>query len=338
MSRITMMTSLMPALGGLMLLGGCATLESDGYWGSSYPVYPRRVYVDEYRYRNPDGLDVVYNPGPRLYSVVRSPGLYWHDGYYYRKHRGHWEQSRHHRGPWAYHRHEPPRVRIRHEPPSGRPVPIAVPDRRPDRHPVYRSPYREPDHRRRPDRDQERFVRRPPEQRPDPRPSPGPDRQIERMPVPQPLPRIVGPGGREPQQRPQGQPQPRPVGPARVPQTAPRGGLDPRPAPAPPVRASNRPPVPGGSAPNPRVHRAQEQGTNPPRSPGRRPDAVPNRGAVRQSGEFSRAVPGARQPTAREGQPGSGDQRAAPTPVRGGRQQPPGPQGNLPGATPRLRF
>jgi hypothetical protein len=298
MSRIATITRLVPVLGGLLLLGGCATLESGGYWVSSYPVYPRRVYLDEYRYRNPDGLIVVYDPGPRLYSVVRSPGLYWHDGYYYRKHRGHWEHSRHHRGPWAYHRHEPPRVRVRHEPPSGRPVPIAVPGRRPDRGPVYRAPYWEPDDRRWSDRDDGRFVRRPPEQRPDPGRSPGPDRpQFERMPVPQPLPRIVGPGGLEPQTLPQGRPQYRPGGSARVPQTAPRGGVNPQPAPDLPVRARNRLPVPGGSAPTLRLHRAQEQGTNTPRFPGRRPDAIPHQEAMSRSHELPRAVPDGREPT-----------------------------------------
>lgn len=338
MSRIAMMTSLVPVLGGLMLLGGCATLESDGYWASSYPVYPRRVYVDHYRYRNPDGLDVVYDPGPRLYSVVRSPGLYWHDGYYYRKHRGHWEQSRHHRGPWAYHRHEPPRVRMRHEPPSGRPMPIAVPDRRPDRRPVYRTPYREPDDRRRPDdrrwsdRDGGRFVRHPPEQRPDPGRSPGPDRrQIERRPVAQPIPRIVGPGRVEsphrPQGRPQVRPQPQPVGPAQVPRIAPRPEVSPQPSPALPVRARNRPPVPGGEAQVQRAHRAERQGTNPPRSLGRRPNATTVREDGRQPGGAPRAAPRGRQSAEGEGRPRAVEQPRAPLEVRDRSQAPPGRSG-----------
>lgn len=336
MARTAAMVGLVPVLGGLLLLGGCATLESDGYWGPSYPVYPRSVYVEDYRYRNPDGMLVVYDSGPRLYSVVSSPGLYWHDGYYYRKHRGQWERSHHHRGPWAYHRHEPPRVRGRHDRPPRGLVPIAVHDRRPDRGPVYRAPYREPDDRRRPDRDGERFVRRPPEQRQDPRRGPGPDRrQIERMPVPQPIPWIGGPVGVESEAR----PQPGPVGPARVPPVVRRGGLNPQPVPVVPFPARNRPPPPGGPAPTPRVHRAEENGRNPPRSLGRRPDGIPSREVGRPSGDVPSSAPRGGRSAERGDRPGSGDQRVAPTAaVRGGRQHPRGPQGNPPGADLRVRL
>lgn len=110
MRRTTGLAGLLLALGGL-LLGGCATVE-DGYWVSSYPVYSRYVEVNEYRYVNPHGLVVVYDPGVMRYSVVGYPGLYWHDGYYYRHHGTHWQRSSRHGGPWLVHRREPPRIKL----------------------------------------------------------------------------------------------------------------------------------------------------------------------------------------------------------------------------------
>ncbi len=316
MSRIAMMTRLVPVLGGLMLLGGCASLESDGYRDSSYPVYPRRVYVDNYRYRNPDGLFVVYDPGPRLYSVVDSRGLYWHDGHYYRRHRGHWEHSRYHRGPWAYHRHEPPRVRIGHEHPPGRPLPIAVPDRRHSRGPVYRTPYREPFGRPPPDWDGGRIGHRPPERARDPGRTVEPfQRPVERPaaprgfpPNPQTIPWIGGPdrvaspssagaalavqrisrrAGVTPPRGPQGvRP---PVGVDQVPgrtRLGPgqrdRAGSDQR---------TNRPPVPDGQLPSPRFNRSGEKGRAPPRILGRGPDAASHRELPQRSVGTQGAVP-----------------------------------------------
>jgi len=131
MTRIAAMMRLAPALAGLALLGGCATYGYGGYWSSGYPAYTGYVYGDRYRYRNPDGLIVAYDPGPSLYAVVSFSNLYWGDGYYYRRHGPHWERSRHHRGPWAIYRHGPPRVSVRHEPPRrGAPArPVAPPPR-----------------------------------------------------------------------------------------------------------------------------------------------------------------------------------------------------------------
>lgn len=179
MWRTMARVGLVPVLGAVMLLGGCTTLESDGYWVSDYPVYRRDVYLYEERYRNPDGLIVAYDSGPRLYSVVRYPGIYWHDGYYYRQHRGHWERSRYHRGPWRVHHHAPPRVVVRRDAPSDRPrrYPIVAPDRRP----VYDQPDRYPN-------------ARPPRPQPKPGPVLGPDRErVKGFPGPQNIPYIRGP-------------------------------------------------------------------------------------------------------------------------------------------------
>lgn len=136
-------------LGGVLLLGGCATLESED-WAPGYPVYSRRIHVYERPYRNPDGLWVVYDRGPALYSVVRAPGLYWRDGYYYRKHRGHWERSPHHRGPWAIYGRTPPAPVVRHRGMRPGPDPRFVRGRGPRGDPVVALPRWDPPARRRP--------------------------------------------------------------------------------------------------------------------------------------------------------------------------------------------
>lgn len=320
MGRTTAMVGLIPVLGGLLLLGGCTTLESDGYWATSYPVYPRHVQVYERRYRNPDGLLVVYDPGPSLYSVVSSPGLYWHDGYYYRKHRGHWEHSRYHRGPWALYRHHPPRVRVREESRLGNSAPLVIPHRRSD-----------------PDRD--RFVRRPPEWQRDP----GRGLESNREPVARPAipqrvpPRVltgpqmipwiggadaVGPrapeggvthprplsrgAGVSPAPSPGGYPQPVAVGQGPHPiDTAPR-----RRPPTPAVRSFEQAPGSIGWEPNPGSRRAVDPGATPTRIQPPRiqrresvgPDAVvwSGRGVGEGSPGSRGSVPPRRQPQERD--------------------------------------
>ena len=336
MRRTAAMVAVLPVLGGLLLLGGCATLESDGYWASSYPVYSRHIDVYEHRYRNPDGLIVVYDPGPRLYSVVSSPGLYWHDGHYYRRHRGHWEHSRYHRGPWAIHRHEPPPVRVGHEHPPGRPVPvpIAVPDRRHDRGPDYRAPYREPFGRPPPDRDRGPIVHRPPEPGRDAGRTFDPSRQRVEQPAaprgfppgPQVIPWIRGPDRVEPPSSVGAAPQVQrisrrggmtsPPGPQGVPGAV---GVDQVPGQArlgPLLRdrtdsdqPRNRPPVPGGQVPSPRFYRSGEEGRASPQILGRGPDAASYRELLQRSSGAQGAVPSGRWSAEREGEPRSGDPR-----------------------------
>lgn len=334
MTRTTVMVGLVPVLGGLLLLGGCTTLDYEGYGGPSYPAYPRSVYVEEYRYRNPDGMLVAYDPGPRLYSVVSSPGLYWHDGYYYRRHGGHWERSHYHRGPWAYHRHAPPRVRHRHDhhPPRGL-VLVDAHDRRHDWGPGDW---------RRHDRDGDRFVRGPQEQRPAPRRTPEPDRrQLERMPVPQPIPWVAGPN------RGQSPPTPRvpsetqrirrradvkppsgaiggslPVVDGRFPEGArSRAG---RWEATPPVGSRGRPRDSGTWAPSPRANRSSEAGRIPTRSlvPGSNSAANPGASQRRES-----LAPV--QKDRRSADHGSSKQRHIGSPVQDEKRRPSGPRDGL---------
>ena len=134
---------LLASWAGGLLLGGCATLEPEQYWA---PAYPREIEVYEQVYerpfRNPDGWFVVYDPGPRLYCVVQEPGLYWRDGYYYRRHQGLWERSRHQRGPWVVQRPAPSGGRYGAVRP--RPDPLPFRDRRPRRDPILTSPQQDP--------------------------------------------------------------------------------------------------------------------------------------------------------------------------------------------------
>jgi hypothetical protein len=191
MGQMTRLAGLLLAAGGL-LLGGCATVD-DGYWVSSYPVYSRYLEVNEYRTVNPHGLVVVYDPGVMRYSVVRYPGLYWHDGYYYRHQGGHWQRSPRHDGPWLAHRHEPPRIKLKAAEPERRFAGKAVEPRRWEGG-------REPDQRRPP---RERFQGFPDE----PRPA-----------------RIAGPPAPERWEPDPGRWR---AGPARAPESAPRGPVNP---------------------------------------------------------------------------------------------------------------
>jgi hypothetical protein len=332
MRRTMTMVGLAPVLGGLMLLGGCATLESDGYWDSSYPAYSRHLYVDEYRYRNPDGLIVVYDPGPSLYSVVSVPGIYWHDGYYYRKHRGHWERSRYHRGPWGIHRHEPPRVRVRHEPPAARPAPIAVPERRDHRPPVYRIHDREPYGRPPADRDRGRLVGRPPEQRPDPGRGIDPPRtQNRHLPGPQSIPWVGVPERQNP---------PRPV--AAPVRRVPPAGQGVR-----PIGVNRPPPDRGRPSPaavthmpdRPRPGPVQRQ-TAPPVQPAPNPDS---RRQVRDRRESPGPGVMARRSADRDGNPEAGNpeagiQRHSPTPDGQPRRRFQGTESGWPAGPERARF
>jgi hypothetical protein len=298
---------LVPVLGAFMLLGGCTTLESDGYWVSDYPSYRRDVYVYEQRYRNPDGLIVTYDSGPSLYSVVRYPGIYWHDGYYYRQHRGHWERSRYHRGPWRVHHHAPPRVVVPRDAPRDRPKrhPIAVPDRRP----VYDWP--------------DRYRKaRPPRPMPKPGPVLEPGRErVKGFPGPQNIPYVRGPD--------QARVSPPPVVPAqpqrvlRHRQASPPPGAvsDPRRrvmdrmpdgsrwGTVPQDRGrSDRPgsrlPVPGGSAPVSREGGDGGSRVPPPWVRGPGADGLPRQEGVqrqaRRTADVPMIVPGVRRQTPRE--------------------------------------
>jgi hypothetical protein len=81
----------------MLILAGCVAVPAGGYYGASYAPYGQRYVTSE-------GLAVTYDAGPGAYVVVGRPGLYWWNGYYYRRHGGYWERSHHHRGPWVYRR------------------------------------------------------------------------------------------------------------------------------------------------------------------------------------------------------------------------------------------
>lgn len=296
---------LLPLLGVLMLLGGCATLEYDDDWGYEDPIYSDRVYVRDSGYRNPDGLIVVYEPGLMLYRVVSYPDLYWNGGYYYRKHRSHWSRSRYHRGPWAPYRHAPPRVNVRHALPPGRPVPIppGVYDRRPGRDSVSRPPSRAPW---RPADDRGGVsAPRPPE-----------PRSGVRAPI------GAGPGFRS--DRLQGRP--------RIPRGSPDQGPYPR------IRVApgdvNPAPEQGWTPWRSPGRAARNQGASPPErtdatAPGprvRRSDGVSPGQLPRQPGQVPRAAPRLRRWAEPEEQPTDGGQSAVPA-----QTQAPGP------GLPRLR-
>jgi hypothetical protein len=146
MNRSGMMAGLAPVSVGLMLLGGCTTMESDGYWVSDNRGDSWYSHDHAYGYRNPHGLIVEYDPGLMLYAVVSSPNVYWNDPYYYRRHGHHWERSRHHHGPWVVYHRDPPRVAERPARRIRPPTPLRpdTAERRFVQRPVFPAPRREP--------------------------------------------------------------------------------------------------------------------------------------------------------------------------------------------------
>lgn len=53
-----------------------------------------------YRYRNLDGLEIVYDAHHDLWEVLTIAGLYYLEGRYWRRVRDHWEWSDRHDGGW----------------------------------------------------------------------------------------------------------------------------------------------------------------------------------------------------------------------------------------------
>ena len=330
MSRIALLTRRAPALAGLMFLGGCATYAYDGYWESGYPVGYGYGYDDD-RYYNPDGLIVRYDSGPRLYAVVSYPDLYWGDGYYYRRHGSYWERSRHHRGPWAVHRHEPPRVRVRHDPPPGRPLPVHtdVSERWPVRGPetpAYRERYR----RYPSEADAGPLVRRPgPQMRNREQVSDSWQRRFERARVPNGVPmnrepprfgQPPGSAGSDPRwnrsrpnevnRRPDPGARPQPVVIDRAPRAV-RPGMDPRLRER--IEQARNHPQPGGAPANVRQFPVEGRRAARSQAPAPGPAPVANwRSAPRPAVNREAAPSERRSETGRQGGPRSGDQGAAP--------------------------
>jgi len=95
------------ALGLAVSLGGCVVAPVDGGYLDDYEApSPYAVPLYGERYRNPDGVMVVYDSGPGAYVVEGHPDVYWRDHHYYRLRDGHWERSSRHFGPWEHRRVE----------------------------------------------------------------------------------------------------------------------------------------------------------------------------------------------------------------------------------------
>lgn len=81
---------LVPALFVLFLaadLSGCAV----GFQPSGGPS--AHAPAHGYRKKNPDNVALVYNTGLGVYVASGYPGIYFHDGYYYRLNGAYWEIS-----------------------------------------------------------------------------------------------------------------------------------------------------------------------------------------------------------------------------------------------------
>lgn len=79
------------SLSAVALLGGCYHYRGYGP--------PPHAPAHGYRRRHHDRW-LVYDAGLGLYVVSGYPGLYFHDGHYYRRHGDHWDHAPRIGGPW----------------------------------------------------------------------------------------------------------------------------------------------------------------------------------------------------------------------------------------------
>lgn len=99
------------AAGGLAVLAGCAYYRP----GGPPPHAPAHGYRRRHR-----GAELVYDSGLGVYLVAGHPGIYFHDGYYYRVLDGAWRLSVDLGGPWrpTDFRRVPPGLRKKHGAPG----------------------------------------------------------------------------------------------------------------------------------------------------------------------------------------------------------------------------
>jgi hypothetical protein len=107
----------MRSLRCLVVLGGAALVLSLGGCSSSrhtstvvlvdHPVPvvtkggpPPYAPAHGYRAHHRDGVDLVYDSGLGVYTVVGHSGCYYQSNRFYRKHAGRWEMANSTRGPW----------------------------------------------------------------------------------------------------------------------------------------------------------------------------------------------------------------------------------------------
>lgn len=100
-------------------------LGTAALWGCAYgPGYgpPPHAPAHGYRRKHRSGVELVYDAGLGAYVVVGYPGVYFHDGHYYRLHDGRWHVGVELDGPWrpAPPRALPPGLRKKAGPPGRR--------------------------------------------------------------------------------------------------------------------------------------------------------------------------------------------------------------------------
>lgn len=90
-------------------MAGCVTYPQQRGYGP-----PPHAPAHGYRYMH-KGAVLVYNSHLDLYVVKGYPGVYFHNGHYYKRHKNHWLSSYRYDGPWelVYRKHIPPSLRDR---------------------------------------------------------------------------------------------------------------------------------------------------------------------------------------------------------------------------------
>jgi hypothetical protein len=86
-----------------LLLAGCATAPPAQRPAPAAPAAAARSAAEGipgFHAVTPGGVEVVYDPARRAYTVPSAPGAYWLDGRYYRRAGAGWESSAALAGPW----------------------------------------------------------------------------------------------------------------------------------------------------------------------------------------------------------------------------------------------
>jgi hypothetical protein len=65
-----------------------------------HPGPPPHAPAHGYRHKHPDGVVLVYSSAMGVYVASGYAEVYYHKDWYYRMHKGKWQESRHVEGPW----------------------------------------------------------------------------------------------------------------------------------------------------------------------------------------------------------------------------------------------